>query len=107
MMFSDGIRPGGDLTELDGSSSSSPSHHPPRKHHSRRSKKSHSHKVSTADVGKSLLPVDKEALPMVFGRGSVGSDEIAGILENTLQEPIPFVVNKNLVVHVKLINCKF
>ncbi|TRY74841.1 hypothetical protein TCAL_04497 [Tigriopus californicus] len=74
VMFSDGIRPGGDLTEVDGSAgspslvSSGGLRRPPMsgKSRSKSSGKSSGRKSrSTADVGRSLLPEDSDQLPFI------------------------------------------
>lgn len=118
VMFSDGIRPGGDLAELDGSSeprssaftssssssvSSSSSSSSSSSHRRHRRKKSHR---SLSEVGKSLLSADMNQLPLVEGRGLLSREAVAAAVESSLSEPIPFIVNKNLIVHVKLVNCE-
>ena len=103
VMFSDGIRPGGDLTELDGS---------PERRRSRRSKsnskKSRSkHHVSHgpvggSDIAKSLIPYN--AMPHVSDEGPV-EDSI--IVKRLMEgQSLSFVVNKNLKVFVKQLHCK-
>jgi hypothetical protein len=101
VMFSDGIRPGGDLTDLDGSSSSSRSAYSGRR---RKHRKSHK---STAEVGKSLIPVEDGVLPLLLGeREPRSAEEIAALVISAENEPVPFQINKNLIVHVKIVKCK-
>jgi MAD (mothers against decapentaplegic) interacting protein len=102
-MFSDGIRPGGDLTELDGSPES---RRPPRRTSSRGNKKSRHHHhgpVAASDVAKSLIPA--EGLPYVSGQGPVETEELTK--KFLTQESIPFSLNRNLRVYVKLVHCRF
>merc|ERR1719180_40240 len=74
VMFSDGIRPGGDLTELDGR----PEGHrtlgrrPGRGGSSTRRQKARG-PAGAQDVAASLLP--ETGLPLVSGRGSVDEEE--------------------------------
>ena len=99
-MFSDGIRPGGDLTELDGS--------PETRRPSRRSglrghkKKNRGHKgpIAASDVAKSLIP--NEGLPYVSGQGHVESKDL--VLKFLMQESVAFTLNRNLRVYVKLLH---
>ena len=106
VMFSDGIRPGGDLTELDGS---------PERRRSRRSrsngyKKSRSSKhhvshgpVGGSDIAKCLIPYN--AMPHISGEGPI---EDAVIVKRLMDgECLSFLINKNLKVLVKQLHCKF
>ena len=99
-MFSDGIRPGGDLTELDGSPET---RRPSRRSGSRGHKKNRSrHKgpIAASDVAKSLIP--NEGLPYVSGQGHVESKDL--VLKFLMQESVPFTLNRNLRVYVKLLH---
>ena len=96
VMFSDGIRPGGDLAELDGSGDQ---HRPPRR--SGRGKK-HKHRRSDGeDVGKSLIPAT--GLPYVSGQGPADP----AVLIQNFQDgfSVPFSLNRNLRIYVTLIKC--
>ena len=108
-MFSDGIRPGGDLTELDGQSevsrrssrrSSSRSGH--KKSRSRQQHPATRGPVAASDVAKSLIP--NEGLPYVSGVGPVTEDDL--VQRFLTMESVPFTLNKNLRVYVKLVHCK-
>lgn len=142
VMFSDGIRPGGDLTEVDGSSgspslsSSGGLKRPPMssKSRSKSSGKGSGRKLrSTADVGRSLLPEDSRQLPLIRNPGdprpafgdvnelamaflpstpAVNPNQEQGAVASptTLeQDPhtVQFVLNKNLIVHVKSVFCEY
>ena len=77
-MFSDGIRPGGDLTELDGSPEN---RRPSRRSGLRGHKKNRSrHKgpIAASDVAKSLIP--NEGLPYVSGQGHVDLRAVVEVL---------------------------
>ena len=103
-MFSDGIRPGGDLTELDGS---------PERRRSRRSR-SNGHKkgrskhhvshgpVGGSDIAKCLIPYN--AMPHITGEGPIEDAEIVKRLRDG--ECLSFLINKNLKVLVKQLHCK-
>ena len=105
VMFSDGIRPGGDLTELDGS---------PERRRSRRSR-SNGHKkgrskhhvshgpVGGSDIAKCLIPCN--AMPHITGEGPIEDAEIVKRLMDG--ECLSFMINKNLKVLVKQLHCKF
>jgi len=111
VMFSDGIRPGGDLTELDGQPESRKSS---RRSGSRGHKKSRSRQngqsgagnsssrgpVAASDVAKSLIPND--GLPYVSGVGPVENEELIQRFQN--KDSVPFTLNRNLRVYVKLVN---
>ena len=99
VMFSDGIRPGGDLTELDG-----------REHRTlgrrsggrgkgrqRRSRVAGAGPVGASDVCASMLP--PAGLPLVSGRGAVEEEEVA--VWFSAGTTVNFVINKNLTVVVK------
>ena len=104
VMFSDGVRPGGDLTELDGSTASSPT-----KRSSSRKKGSKSRSRNTvipheeAGAGRSLLPENQAELPAIWGSPGKTSDEVSQILERG--DTVSFIVNNNLLVRVKLVFC--
>ena len=105
-MFSDGVRPGGDLTELDGSSSS-----PSRRSTSSRKKGSKSRSSRNvviphedeAGAGRSLLPESRDELPALWGAPGKNSGEVAKALERG--DTVAFIVNNNLLVRVKLLLC--
>jgi MAD (mothers against decapentaplegic) interacting protein len=108
VMFSDGVRPGGDLTELDGSSSPS---RPPSSSSRRRGAKSRSRGTAAViphedpGAGKSMLPENRDDLPPVCGAAvNMGANEAAKMFDKG--ETISFAVNNNLVVRVKLCLCK-
>ena len=104
VMFSDGVRPGGDLTELDGSSSSSPSR---RSTSRKKGSKSRSRNIviphEEAGAGRSLLPESQDELPAAWGAPERNSVEVAKAFERG--ETISFIVNNNLLVRVKLLLC--
>ena len=98
VMFSDGIRPGGDLTELDGRG---PEHRtlgrrPGRGRSSARRQKARG-PAGAQDVAASLLP--ETGLPLVSGRGSVDEEEV--LVWFSAGTYVSFVMNKNLSVVVK------
>lgn len=104
-MFSDGIRPGGDLTELDEKSETrrSSRRSTSRGHKKSRSKGSSSGRgpIAASDIAKSLLP--HEGLPNVCGFGPME----ASLLIEKFQansESIAFALNRNLRVYVKLVH---
>ena len=110
VMFSDGIRPGGDLTELDGQPETRKSS---RRSGSRSHKKSRSRQngqtnsnsrgpIAASDVAKSLIP--NEGLPYVSGMGPVEHEDLIQRFQN--HESVPFTLNRNLRVYVKLVHCK-
>ncbi len=117
-MFSDGIRPGGDLTELDGSDerAAAASGGSSRRHHRRGRRHHHHHHYSsrsTAAVGLSLLPAQEGALPLLASDPEGEGKEMAAATPEALSEALvedgkrlAFLINKNLVVHVKIIKCK-
>lgn len=102
VMFSDGIRPGGDLTELDGSPERRPVSRRPRPGMSRRPKRLPAPAGST-DIARSLLPPGG-ALPYISGKGPGDPNEVCEALGRG--EAVAFSVNRNLRVYVKLILCK-
>ena len=105
-MFSDGIRPGGDLTELD----QSPERRRTRRSKSSGHKKSRSSKhhvshgpVGGSDLAKSLIP--HAGMPMVSGDGHLEDSIVSKYLMEG--QCLCFVLNKNLKVYVKQLHCKF
>ena len=105
-MFSDGIRPGGDLTELD----QSPERRRTRRSKSNGHKKSRSSKhhvshgpVGGSDLAKSLIP--HAGMPMVSGDGHLEDSIVSKYLMEG--QCLCFVLNKNLKVYVKQLHCKF
>ena len=120
VMFSDGIRPGGDLTELDGPD---PVHRPPKRTSSRGSSKKHrrehrdktssssaadnafgakkSNVSSLGEVVRSMMPLN--GLPYVSGQGPVGEDILIHRFDSG--SAIPFSLNRNLRVYVTLVKC--
>ena len=106
VMFSDGIRPGGDLTELD----QSPERRRTRRSKSNGHKKSRSSKhhvshgpVGGSDLAKSLIP--HAGMPMVSGDGQLEDSIVSKYLMEG--QCLCFVLNKNLKVYVKQLHCKF
>merc|ERR1719219_2883461 len=99
VMFSDGIRPGGDLTELDGRGGGE------HRTLGRRAGRGRSRQrrlrgggpVGAQDVCASLLP--ETGLPLVSGRGSVDEEEV--LVWFSAGTYVSFVMNKNLSVVVK------
>ena len=59
--------------------------------------------VAASDVAKSLIPND--GLPYVSGVGPVENEELIQRFQN--KDSVPFTLNRNLRVYVKLVNCKF
>ena len=59
--------------------------------------------VAASDVAKSLIPND--GLPYVSGVGPVENEELIERFQN--KDSVPFTLNRNLRVYVKLVNCKF
>ncbi|KAK9500747.1 hypothetical protein O3M35_001948 [Rhynocoris fuscipes] len=107
VIFSDGIRPGGDLTELDGSSESRIL---PRKGIRRLATPPGGSSKSTLEsivkrpldpTTQSFIPADTNLPPIVFTESGqlVFSDEIPKISS----EPVKFAINYNLFVSVKKI----
>lgn len=118
VMFSDGIRPGGDLTDLDGSSSSSrggagssSSSTSGRKHHRRHRRHHAGFGRNTANVGLSMIPIEEHLLPPLSSLENEGDliemekEALAEALAVQKKEVV-FQINKNLVVKVKLIKCE-
>ena len=109
-MFSDGIRPGGDLTELDGQSelrrasrrSGSRSHKKSRSRQNGQNSSSNRGPVAASDVAKSLIP--NEGLPYVSGVGPVENGQLVQRFQDL--ESVPFTLNRNLRVYVKLVHCE-
>lgn len=128
VIFSDGVRPGGDLAaELDGAGGGGSS--TSRRPSSSRRRSSRKKLRSTAEVGRSLLPLEPEAMPIVRVPGEVDSvktpedlmmlfledvsgdsGEMAEGEEGEAKAPqvraVQFVLNKNLVVSVSSVMCK-
>ncbi len=111
VMFSDGIRPGGDLTELDGSSehqhtrSSGRSSGGSRPRRSSRRAKAAAAAI-VAEVGRSLIPSGPgNQLPKAL---DAQGKQISNLKEALHQrkEKVAFVINKNLRVHVGLVHCE-
>ncbi|XP_071744191.1 uncharacterized protein Sara [Lepeophtheirus salmonis] len=93
VMFSDGIRPGGDLTELDGSPEHRSLNRIPRPSH-----KSSSRRAGQSDVARSMLPL--EGMPYVSGVGLANPVELVDSFHKG--QSIAFSINRNLRVHVSL-----
>jgi len=99
VMFSDGIRPGGDLTELDGRGGGE------HRTLGRRAGRGRSRQrrgrtggpVGAQDVCASMLP--PEGLPLVSGRGAVEEEEV--LVWFSAGTYVNFVMNKNLTVITK------
>lgn len=99
VMFSDGIRPGGDLTELDGRGGGE------HRTLGRRAGRGRSRQrrgrvggpVGAQDVCASMLP--PEGLPLVSGRGAVDEEEV--LVWFSAGTYVNFVMNKNLTVVTK------
>jgi len=99
VMFSDGIRPGGDLTELDGRGGGE------HRTLGRRAGRGRSRQrrlrgggpVGAQDVCASMLPPD--GLPLVSGRGAVDEEEV--LVWFSAGTYVNFVMNKNLTVITK------
>ncbi len=98
------------MTELDDQSESSSSslrrssrRSGSRSHKKSRSRHSNRGPVAASDVAKSLIP--NEGLPYVSGIGAMDSFDLE--LKFQKQESVPFTLNKNLRVYVKLVHCEF
>lgn len=102
VMFSDGIRPGGDLTELD-----EDEHTPTRRSHHHHHRGSNSKRrtgkgpAGSTDVARSMIPPDR--LPYVSGRGPVEESELIKIFQESDGQTVPFTLNRNLRVYVSLV----
>ena len=98
VMFSDGIRPGGDLTELDGREPHRTLGRRPgaRGRASRRRGRAQG-PAGGQDVAASMMP--SEGLPLVSGRGQVEEEEI--IVWFSAGTSVSFVINKNMSVVTK------
>ena len=59
--------------------------------------------MAASDVAKSLIPND--GLPYVSGVGPVENEELIQRFQN--KDSVPFTLNRNLRVYVKLVNCEF
>jgi hypothetical protein len=115
VMFSDGIRPGGDLTELD-----EDVQRPltrlrvsQQQHRSRTSSRRNARATAQAsaalavEAGRSLLPPERHLLPLVHGQHELPDPETVGpLFVGDMALSVPFVVNKILKVWVKLVKCK-
>ena len=120
VMFSDGIRPGGDLTELDGPenihrhpkrSGSKGSSRKHRREHREKSngsgssdcplKSSHKNNSNTGELARSMIPI--QGLPYVSGQGPVDNNILSQRFEQGMT--IPFSLNRNLRVYVTLVKC--
>ena len=99
VMFSDGIRPGGDLTELDGREPHRTLGRRPgaRGRASRRRGRGQGGPAGGQDVAASMMP--SEGLPLVSGRGQVEEEEI--IVWFSAGTSVSFVINKNMTVVTK------
>jgi len=99
VMFSDGIRPGGDLTELDGRDGHRTLGKRPggRGRSGRRSRRGVAGPAGGQDVAASMLP--PEGLPLVSGRGAVDVEEV--IVWFSAGTNVSFVINKNMTVITK------
>ena len=128
VMFSDGIRPGGDLTDLDGSSdrprssgrrsgssrgsggSSSSGSSSGGSGGSSRSRRGYTGKMSskgTAEIGRSLIPHEDGRLPDIVvkeGEEDVLEDLEAAIRDN--KRKVEFRLNRNLFVTVCVVKCE-
>ena len=98
VMFSDGIRPGGDLTELDGREPHRTLGRRPgaRGRASRRRGRGQG-PAGGQDVAASMMP--SEGLPLVSGRGQVEEEEI--VVWFSAGTSVSFVINKNMTVVTK------
>lgn len=119
-MFSDGIRPGADLAELDGSSE-------PRlsiRRTGRTSKRVGTPPGNASSSQRSLPPVDGttlsyvphgKGLPPIVIRGKDGVQfeedpdpiRLMNIMRDDSAHPVKFSVNRNLYVLVKILNCEY
>ncbi|ESO88131.1 hypothetical protein LOTGIDRAFT_193725 [Lottia gigantea] len=106
VMFSDGIRPGGDLTELDGSNDTSL----PFRRTGRIQKKVEkqggqsspkTRRVRNTNNQRNLIPDD--GLPPLYTKIEGTSDILLYFLDEE-SEPVIFAVNKNLFILVKMLN---
>lgn len=122
VMFSDGIRPGGDLTELDGSSDSRLPYRRPGRVLKRvgtppgppTSASNHSSQRLLPPLDPktmSCIPTDKGLPPIVvINKGEVKFDDVVdhdkqmAILRSETEQPTMFAINRNLFVQVKILN---
>ncbi|XP_014616566.1 PREDICTED: zinc finger FYVE domain-containing protein 9 isoform X1 [Polistes canadensis] len=119
VMFSDGIRPGCDLTELDSSWDLKP---PYRKTGSKRVSASDTSSMSSGSKKQNLLPLDPNTnsyipqdpnlLPptVTIHKGQISyhnvtdQDLLYKTLKNECEPPVMFAINKNLYAYVKITN---
>ncbi|XP_015183486.1 PREDICTED: zinc finger FYVE domain-containing protein 9 isoform X3 [Polistes dominula] len=119
VMFSDGIRPGCDLTELDSSWDLKP---PYRKTGSKRVSASDTSSISSGSKKQNLLPLDPNTnsyipqdpnlLPptVTIHKGQISyhnvndQDLLYRTLKNECEPPVMFAINKNLYAYVKITN---
>ncbi|XP_047358704.1 zinc finger FYVE domain-containing protein 16-like isoform X1 [Vespa velutina] len=119
VMFSDGIRPGCDLTELDSSWDLKP---PYRKTGNKRVSASDSSSMSSGSKKQNLLPLDPNTnsyipqdpnmLPptVTIHKGQISyhnvtdQDLLYRTLKNECEPPVMFAINKNLYAYVKITN---
>ena len=98
VMFSDGIRPGGDLTELDGREQHRTlGRRPGARGRSSRRRGRGQGPAGGQDLAASMMP--SEGLPLVSGRGAVQEEEI--IIWLSAGTCVSFVINKNMTVVTK------
>ena len=101
VMFSDGIRPGGDLTELDGREGHRTlGRRPGGRGRSSRRRGRGQGPAGGQDLAASMMP--SEGLPLVSGRGAVQDEEI--IIWLSAGTCVSFVINKNMTVVTKQLN---
>ncbi|XP_052774199.1 LOW QUALITY PROTEIN: zinc finger FYVE domain-containing protein 9-like [Mya arenaria] len=117
VMFSDGIRPGGDLTELDGSSqasrTSSRRNRPPKRQSGQGQNSPRSRRLRTMGERtlKCLIPEDgfpPLALPKPDGPGTMlqlnpKTNDFMPDIKADEKEPVIFAVNTNLYINVKIV----
>lgn len=119
VMFSDGIRPGADLAELDGSSE-------PRlsiRRTGRTSKRVGTPPGIPSASQRTLPPVDSttlsyvphgKGLPPIVIRGKDGvqfeedpdHSRLMAVIKDDSVPPVKFTINRNLYMMVKILNCK-
>ncbi|KAJ9579080.1 hypothetical protein L9F63_024811, partial [Diploptera punctata] len=121
VIFSDGIRPGGDLTELDGSSEPRLPYRRPGRVLKRVGTppgppcaSSHSNQRLLPPLDPktmSYIPADKGLPPLaIFNKGEVKFEDVVdheklmSSLSSETEQPAVFTINRNLFVHVKIIS---